>query len=89
MMRHSVWSPEGLRVVSSSYDKTLRMWDAATGQCLYTIAPFPNGEWAVLDPATGFRHASPGAWQHLAWRWMREGDFPRVLPAEFFGPLPG
>ena len=48
------FSPDGTRVVSSSIDKTLRVWDAATGQpvgqplsghtqSVYSVASSPDG----------------------------------------------
>ena len=30
-------SPDGRRVVSASYDKTLKVWDVATGKCVATL----------------------------------------------------
>ena len=29
--------PDGRRVVSASYDKTLKVWDVATGKCVATL----------------------------------------------------
>ena len=29
--------PDGRRVVSASWDKTLKVWDVATGECLATL----------------------------------------------------
>ena len=29
--------PDGRRVVSASYDKTLKVWDVATGECVATL----------------------------------------------------
>ena len=33
------WSPDGTRIVSGSYDNTLRIWDAASGESLQTLGP--------------------------------------------------
>ncbi|CEJ62717.1 hypothetical protein PMG11_11209 [Penicillium brasilianum] len=32
-----VWSPDGSRLASASIDKTVRIWDSATGQCSSTL----------------------------------------------------
>ena len=29
--------PDGRRVVSASWDKTLKVWDVATGECVATL----------------------------------------------------
>ena len=49
--------PDGRRVVSASYDRTLKVWDVATGECVATleghskdingVAVFPDGRRVV------------------------------------------
>jgi WD40 repeat protein len=31
------WSPDGSKVVSSSNDKTVRVWDVSRGECINTL----------------------------------------------------
>jgi WD40 repeat protein len=46
---HSNWvtsvafSPDGKQVVSGSYDKTIRLWDVATGAALQTLEGHSDG----------------------------------------------
>jgi Prp8 binding protein len=40
------WSPDGLRVAAGSADKTLNVWEAATGRLLYRL---PGHQGAVTD----------------------------------------
>jgi WD40 repeat protein len=35
------WSPDGKSLASGSDDKTVRIWDASTGQCRSTL----SGHW--------------------------------------------
>jgi WD40 repeat protein len=30
-------SPDGSQIISGSYDKTVKVWDASTGSCLHTL----------------------------------------------------
>ncbi|KAH8087639.1 phage minor structural protein [Aureococcus anophagefferens] len=39
--------PDGRRVVSGSHDKTVKVWDAATGECVMSVAVFPDGRRVV------------------------------------------
>jgi len=84
------FSPNGLRIVSGSADCTLKVWNAETGECLWTGVQLPDGQTATLDlEHNRVLAASPEAWRFLGWRWKdpRTGRL-RILPAEFFGPLP-
>jgi len=90
-VRACAWSPDGGRLVSAGHDRSLRLWDAASGKPLIVIRMLPDQEYAVLEPdSSGFRSASPGAWRWLGWQTKNPttGRLER-LPAETFGPIPG
>ena len=41
------FSPDGKRIVSGSFDKTLKVWDAQTGQEAITLKGHSNIVWSV------------------------------------------
>ena len=43
--------PDGRRVVSGSQDKTLKVWDVATGECVATLEGH-TGTWGVRRAAS-------------------------------------
>jgi len=47
------FSPDGKQVVSSSYDKTVRLWDAATGRALQTLEGHSSGVSSVAFSPDG------------------------------------
>ena len=40
--------PDGRRVVSGSGDKTVKVWDAATGECVATLAGHSDMVWCSV-----------------------------------------
>ncbi|HTI70514.1 MAG TPA: TIR domain-containing protein [Candidatus Limnocylindria bacterium] len=85
------WSPDGKIVFSGSADGTIKKWNAATGECLWTGYELPEFQTAAISgDGKQILSASPEAWRWLGWRWTDPSDNQvRILPAEYFGPLPG
>src|SRR3989442_25143 len=52
------WSPDGTRIASASYDKTVQVWDVATGKGLVTYRQHSNLVTAVAWSPDGTRIAS-------------------------------
>jgi WD domain, G-beta repeat len=53
-----VFSPDGSRVASGSYDNTVRVWDVQTGQCQHTLEGHSHGVRSVVFSPDGSRVAS-------------------------------
>ncbi|KAJ5875197.1 uncharacterized protein N7473_012544 [Penicillium subrubescens] len=52
------WSPDGSRLTSASYDRTVRIWDPATGQCLSTLEGHIDSVTSITWSPDGSRLAS-------------------------------
>jgi WD40 repeat protein len=59
------WSPDGPRIVSASYDKTLHIWDAKSGSCLATLAGHQNLVMGCAWSPDGLRIVSASSDQTL------------------------
>ena len=44
------YSPDGRTVLSGSQDRTLKLWDIASGKLLYTAVATPSGDWLAWTP---------------------------------------
>ena len=57
-VRSVAYSPDGKRIVSGSYDKTVKVWDAATGQDLLSLKGHTGGVSSVAYSPDGKRIVS-------------------------------
>ena len=56
---HSVcWSPDGSRLASASDDKTVRVWDASTGEAVHVLEGHEDTVYSVCWSPDGSRLAS-------------------------------
>ncbi|MCA1567554.1 MAG: TIR domain-containing protein [Acidobacteria bacterium] len=78
-VRSITWSPDQLRALSCSDDKTVRLWDVETGQCLRVLRGHQNLVMQVAWSADQ-RHALSGSTDNTVRLWdVETGQCLRVL----------
>ena len=60
--------PDGRRIVSASDDKSLKLWDVATGACLATLKGHSESVWSVAVFPDGRRIVS-ASWDKTLKVW--------------------
>jgi WD40 repeat protein len=63
----ALFTPDGKTIVSASRDRTIRLWNSASGAELARLYSFGSEDWVVVAP-DGHFDASPGAIRMLYWR---------------------
>jgi WD40 repeat protein len=66
-----MFSPDGKRIASAGGDKTVRIWDAATGKELFKLTGHAEGVWGVAFSPDGKLLAS-ASWDKTVKLWQIE-----------------
>ena len=88
---YASFSPDGRRIVSASWDRNVRIWDAATGECIRTLEGHTWGVWSASFSPDGSRIVSASRdetvriWNAATGECLRtlEGHTKRVYSASF------
>ncbi|HEV7902879.1 MAG TPA: caspase family protein [Pyrinomonadaceae bacterium] len=75
------YSLDGKLIISGSWDRTLKLWDAQTGAELATLIASGERDWLVVTP-DGLFDGSPAAWGQIVWRFSAQ--LRDVAPVELF-----
>ena len=60
-LKSDAWSPDGRRIVTGSFDKSVRGWDGESGQCVATLQGHSDWVKAVAWSPDGRRIVSGSA----------------------------
>jgi WD40 repeat protein len=75
------FSPDGTRIATASDDRTVKLWDAVTGQEVFTLRGHTAGVFRVAFSPDGHRLASGGIdWTARVWDARPPDDEPRSPP---------
>lgn len=67
IIRSAAFHPLGKLLATAGADGTIRLWDWAAGQEVCRLAGFPDGTWAVTDPAGRYDAANAGDIAGVRW----------------------
>jgi WD40 repeat protein len=75
-----MFSPDGTRLVSGSHDRTVRLWDVRTGECLKVLQGHDNWVWSVAFSLDGHSIASASQDETIKLWDAKTGDCLKTLP---------
>ena len=75
-MQRVAWSPDGLRVATSSEDRSLKIWDASSGACLHSLHLYYKG-YKIFFSTDGLRLAVQSEKRNFIYDF--HSDVPRLL----------
>jgi WD40 repeat protein len=75
------YSLDGKLIISGSWDRTIKVWEAQTGTELATLIASGERDWLVVTP-DGLFDGSPAAWGQIVWRFSAQ--LRDVAPVELF-----
>ena len=81
-VRSVAFSPDGLALASGSADKTVRLWDIRSGECLAVLCSLPEG-WAAFTPSGRYKFGGNLAgnfWHAIALCRFEAGELDDFIP---------